>query len=87
MVSCPYIFWVKYDIGGDCLHTGVHTHRGRVYCHAKTLKVGSFRQPDKTLEERPHAPAVPTLRGNIREKDLGEKIIEKDLTQARKVTI
>ena len=55
--------------------------------HANTLKVGSLRQPAKTLAERPHAPAVPILLGNIREKGLGDKITEKDLTQAQKVTI
>ena len=40
-----------------------------------------------TLAERPHAPAVKILRGNTREKALGEKIFEKDLTQAQKGTI
>ena len=37
-----------------------------------------------TLAERPHAPAVPILRDNTREKALSEKIIEKDLTKLQK---
>ena len=73
--------------GGVCLHTGVHTHRGRIYCRRNTLKGGCWRQPDITLAERPHAPAVPILRGNTREKALGEKIIEKTLTLAPSGTI
>ena len=63
-----------------CILTGVHTHRGRLYCPRNTLEGGSLRQSDKTLVERPHAPAVPILRSNTGEKDLGVKIIDKDLT-------
>ena len=69
------------------MHTGVHNHRGRIYCPRNTLTGGSSRQPDTTLAKRPHAPAVPILRGKTREKALGENIIEKDLTQAPKGTI
>ena len=58
------------------MYTGVHTHRGRIYRPRNTLKESSLRQPDMTLAERPHAPAVPILRGNTMEKALGENIVD-----------
>ena len=50
------------------------------------LKEDSLRQLDKTLEKRPHAAAVPILRGNTKKKGLGKTPIEKDLVQAQKMT-
>ena len=72
-VSCPLFFGgLNMTAEGACLHTGVHTHRERIYCPQNPLKWGSLRQPDMTLAERLHTPAVPILRDNTREKALGE---------------
>ena len=53
VVSCPLIKQIGWHMtsgpgggGRGCLHAGVHTHRGRIYCPRKTLKGGSLRQPD-----------------------------------------
>ena len=58
--------------------------RGRIYCPRKYSQEGSLRHPNKILEERPHALAIPILRGNTRKKGLGEKIARRTWHKLKK---